>query len=515
MKRRILRLQFFSLLFFATLASAQIATSSQHARFRVSLSPDLGSEAAEGRLIILLSTQKETARMIEPEMGLHDFKVWITAGEVTHLAPGSSVELDPDVLAYPEPWSHAPVGDCQVMAVLDVNHHYAYNGLQPGDLHSAVVPLKNFNPAAQQTIELSLNERFREPRPVINPPLYPLDFVSPSLSAFFGRPIHVRGLVLVPPSYGKYKARRYPAVYWTAGFSAPFRYLQQTAATYSKGMADGKLPEMIYVLLEQECPGGTHEFADSVNNGPWGKALTEEVIPYLEHKYRMDAKPSGRLLTGHSSGGWAALWLEVTYPKTFGGTWPTSPDPSDFRSFTGPNLLKDKNFYHRADGTKWMLIRANGKDVMSVEDFVRMEEVMGGYGGQMASFEWVFSPRGPDGRPAELFDRATGEIHSDVAQAWEKYDISTILRKNAAKLRPLLQDKIHVTVGTADTFHLDEPALLLEETLKETGIRGRVNFLPGKTHFDLYADGLREQIAKEMEDVARPPRPKAQRAKAH
>ena len=191
------------------------------------------------------------------------------------------------------------------------------------------------------------------------------------------------------------------------------------------------------------------------------------------------------------------------------------PDPSDFRSFTGPNLLKDKNFYHRADGTKWMLIRANGKDVMSVEDFVRMEEVMGGYGGQMASFEWVFSPRGPDGRPAELFDRATGEIHSDVAQAWEKYDISTILRKNAAKLRPLLQDKIHVTVGTADTFHLDEPALLLEETLKETGIRGRVNFLPGKTHFDLYADGLREQIAKEMEDVARPPRPKAQRAKAH
>src|SRR5215471_6521100 len=157
MKRRILRLQFFSLLFFATLASAQIATSSQHVRFRVSLSPDLGNEAAEGRLIILLSTQKETARTIEPEMGLHDFKVWITAGEVTHLAPGSSVELDPDVLAYPEPWSHAPVGDYQVMAVLDVNHHYAYNGLDAGDLRSAVVPLKQFNPASQQTIDLSLN----------------------------------------------------------------------------------------------------------------------------------------------------------------------------------------------------------------------------------------------------------------------------------------------------------------------------------------------------------------------
>ena len=140
---------------------------------------------------------------------------------------------------------------------------------------------------------------------------------------------------------------------------------------------------------------------------------------------------------------------------------------------------------------------------------------MGSYGGQIASFEWVFSPRGPDGRPAQLFDRDTGEIHPDVAQAWEKYDISAILRAGASKLRPLLQDKIHLTVGTADTFHLDEPALLLEETLKELGIRTHINFLPGKNHFDLYADGLREQIAKEMEDVARPPRAKPQRTKPH
>src|SRR5205809_188241 len=73
--------------------------------------------------------------------------------------------------------------------------------------------------------------------------------------------------------------------------------------------------------------------------GPWGEALTEELIPYLEQRYRMDAKPSGRLLNGHSSGGWAVLWLQVAYPHFFGGTWPTSPDPSDFHSFTGPNLL--------------------------------------------------------------------------------------------------------------------------------------------------------------------------------
>src|SRR5579859_904810 len=516
MKRQLRILQVFLLFVLCAIsASAQISTDGQHVRFRITLSPDLGNEAAEGRLILLLSNQKDPAKVIEPEIGFHDFKVWLAAGEVQHLVPGASVEIDPDVLAYPEPWSHAAVGDYQVMAVLDVNHHYAYNGLESGDLRSAVTPLKHFDPASSQIVDLNLTERVHELSAKLPASMVQLDFVSPALSEFWGRPIHMRGIVLLPPDYAKNKGRRFPTVYWTHGFTASFRYLQSVGASYYKGMSENKLPEMIYVLLDQECPGGTHEFADSVNNGPWGTALTKELIPYLEHKYRMDAKPSGRFLTGHSSGGWAALWLQVTYPTVFGGTWPTSPDPSDFRSFTGPNLLKDKNFYHKADGSKWMLIRSNGKDVMSLEDFSRMERVLGDYGGQITSFEWVFSPRGADGRPEQLFNRDTGEIHAEVAQAWEKYDISTILHARAAKLRPLLQDKIHLTVGTVDTFHLDEAALLLEETLKETGIRAHINFLPGKDHFNLYDGGLREQIAKEMEDVARPPRAKSHSTKSH
>ena len=105
-------------------------------------------------------------------------------------------------------------------------------------------------------------------------------------------------------------------------------------------MADGTLPEMINVYLDGSCPMGHHEFADSANDGPWGQALTKEFIPYLESKFRMDAVPSGRLLTGHSSGGWSTLWLQVNYPEVFGGTWSTSPDPVDFRSFSGADLTK-------------------------------------------------------------------------------------------------------------------------------------------------------------------------------
>ena len=94
------------------------------------------------------------------------------------------------------------------------------------------------------------------------------------------------------------------------------------------------------------------EFADSVNNGPWGLALVTEVIPALEARYRMDARPSGRFLTGHSSGGWFALWAIVRYPALFGGSWPTSPDPVDFRNFLGVDLgsrnVDSSAFLHRS-----------------------------------------------------------------------------------------------------------------------------------------------------------------------
>ena len=159
------------------------------------------------------------------------------------------------------------------------------------------------------------------------------------------------------------------------------------------------------MVLDPSCRLGHHVFADSANNGPVGRALVEELIPVIEEEYRGLGTADARFVTGHSSGGWSSLWLQVAYPDVFGGVWSLSPDPVDFRDFQridltrpGVNLFTDAGRQAAAAG------RAGGKPLLYFKPFSDMETVMG-HGGQLASFEAVFSPRGADGRPRPLWDR--------------------------------------------------------------------------------------------------------------
>jgi Putative esterase len=487
---------------------AESCPAEQHPTFRVAVAPELAGTPLSGRLIVMMSNQPGPADELAPSFGPDAHSVWVAAKEVHGLTPQTPVDLDPDELAYPAPFCNAPAGNYKIKAVLDVDHNFAYyDDASDGDL-VGVSAEQSFNPATDERISLTLAERKIYP-PLQMPPHTELfDFVSPALSEFWGRPIHMLGAVVLPPSYGNVQAR-FPTVYLTHGFGAGLRYLvERCAKDTNKLMEANKIPEMIWVMLLQAFPTGTHEFANSVNNGPWGKALTTEFIPYLEKKFRMDAKPNGRFLTGHSSGGWAAMWIQVSHPGFFGGTWPTAPDPGDFRNFAaGADLTKRPlpNFYRTEDGSPRMFIRMGGRDTQALGDLALQERVLGDYGGQLASFEWVFSPRGEDGRPMPLFDRVSGLIDPEVAEYWENhYDIANLLRKNWKKVGPLLNRKIHLTVGTADTFHLDEPARLLEQTFRDLGGQASFTYLEGRSHFDLYQGGLSERIAKEMYAVARP-----------
>jgi S-formylglutathione hydrolase FrmB len=443
----------------------------------------------------------------------------VAARDVRSLSKGQVAVVDADTDTVPTPWSQLPPGKYRAQAVLDVNGDYNYAGRGAGDVVSPIteVSLPGSLPPIVLTLVVPSSDTYAaqsergKAMAVFLPKTLPIDFVSTKLSAFWGRPVHMRGWVALPPGYKAGGKATWPVVYSTQGFGGNLSSARWEAASRTKLMADGKIPPMIWVVLDESSPTGTHEFADSANNGPWGAALTTELIPALEKQYRMDAKASGRFLNGHSSGGWATLWLQTRYPKIFGGTWSTSPDPSDFHDFTGADIYRpNANVYVDASGKPVPLVRMNGKDVANLQDFARLEAVLGPQGGQMASFDWVFSPKGPDGRPMQMFDRRTGAVDPAVAAYWrDNYDIAYRLEHNWPALKRDLDGKIHVIVGTQDTFHLDGAARKLKAVLERLGAKADVRFLPGKTHGNLYEangdpDALLVQITKEMQAVARP-----------
>ncbi|WDS37917.1 alpha/beta hydrolase-fold protein [Pseudoxanthomonas sp.] len=490
-------------------------------------------QPTSGRLLVF-ATLAETAKAAAKdgkveEVDMNPFQptsVALAAQEVTALRPGASVEIDLDNIAFPSGFSALPAGDYLVQAVLDPDHSYNYIGRDGGDLLSEVTPVSLAKGKALPTLKLSrqlpvtddpwqlsprIPQAARDALPEAKAHTTDASMVSPALSAFWGRPVSIRARVLTPPGYDAKAATRYPTVYFTHGYTGNYNRLAGSIVSVWSAMAAKQMPPMIWVFLDQATPTGTHEFADSVNNGPWGTALTEELIPALERQYRMDGKASGRFLNGHSSGGWATLWLQTRYPKLFGGTWSTSPDPSDFHDFTGANLYApDANMYRRADGSQIPLIRDQGKEIADVETFAKIERVLGPYGGQMASFEWVFSPRGADGRPVPMFDRDTGKVDPAVVAYWHAhYDIAARVAAQWPTLKPDLDGKIHLIVGTADTFYLDGSAHKFQAVLDGLHARSDFRYLDGRTHFDLYKDGddnsaLLKKIAWEMYGVARP-----------
>lgn len=521
----------------AGVAQARTDTVAVHSFFHVRLGA-ASVRPTSGRLLLFAIDAKtaEAAAWAESkgkssvveEVDANPFRATetsVAAREVSHWVPGQDVDIDVDRLAFPAGWSRLPPGDYLVQAVLDVNHDYNYTGRGAGDLVSAVVKL-HLPAASVPTLTLS-KALPAENDPWAVPPSAPqavrdsvaaartharlIDFTSASLSAFWGRSIHMRGWVLTPPGYDAKSAKHYPTVYYTQGFGGNNERVIGPIHEVYTAMAKREMPPMIWVFLDESSPTGTHEFADSVNNGPWGEALTTELIPHLEAEYRMDADVNGRFLNGHSSGGWATLWLQTRYPKIFGGTWSTSPDPSDFHDFTGIDLYAaHANVYHRPDGSAYPLVRDHARVLGTFEQFAKLERVLGSYGGQLASFDWVFSPRGKDGMPEPMFNRDTGDVDPAVVAYWrDHYDIAWRLQHDWPQLKADLDGKIHLYVGTADTFYLDGAAHRLKAVLEGLGAKSAFHFLPDRTHFDLYRigkdrHGLLKQISWAMYAVARP-----------
>src|SRR5436305_8255583 len=153
------RLSIKSIIFaLATLAVFSAQAAAEHLKFKVGVGSTLSSEPVSGRLLIFMTSQEKPLEMIEPDF-LNPRAVFLTGVEIHNLEQGKPIEVDPDALAFPAPFSSAPAGNYQLMALLDVDHSYTYDGTGAGDLYSEVKAVSNLNPSASQTIELTLTKR--------------------------------------------------------------------------------------------------------------------------------------------------------------------------------------------------------------------------------------------------------------------------------------------------------------------------------------------------------------------
>jgi S-formylglutathione hydrolase FrmB len=454
-------------------------------KFRVTLSGEVASKPITGRLFVFATASAQGAPMLGPN--------WFSpepfaAIEVAGMKPGDSVELDGSADSFPIEIAKWPAKTYRLQAVLDHDFYYPPPHQGPGNFYSDVV---SWDSATSDLVTLELSKVVPEVEYKDTERVKFVQRKSDLLSNYFQREVIDRAAVILPPSYQTSPDRRYPVYYEVTGFGGTLR-----------GMGRDPNPrrapsdvEFIQVMLTGECKYGHHVYANSETNGPRGDALVKELIPYIDSSFRTIADPKARFVGGHSSGGWSSLWLQVSYPETFGGVFSTSPDPVDFRDFQGTDLyaFPIQSVYSDPNGNRRPLARQGEKVMLWYDDFCKMDQVLG-RGGQMRSFDAVFSPKDERGEPKRAWDPKTGLVDNEVVSYWKKYDISMKIADNWDSLKPLLAGKLHLAMGDLDTFYLEGATVKMANRLKELGSDAKIEMVPGAGH------GLPQGVMRKMRE---------------
>lgn len=394
---------------------------------------------------------------------------------VDSLAAGKPVTVDGSAISFPLPLQELD-GRFRVQAVFD-RDRAGRGHASPGNLATAVSEV-TFRRDAADSAELELSWRIdEEPLPEA-PNLRWFEMRSDLLSRAKGRDVTLRAGIALPAGWDdpNHRRRIFPAIYVVPGFGGRRDAAASMARLLSEPGTRDLVPQAAWVVLDPECPLGHHGFVDSAANGPWGTALVEELVPELERRFRLVRRPEGRVVTGHSSGGWSALWLQLEHPDTFGACFASSPDPVDFSRFQLSDLYADTSVFTDSEGKerpsyRVPLMKQFDKVCMTVREEVSMERVLGparDSGEQWDSWAAAWSAVDPATKlPRPLFDPLTGTIDRGVVRnEWSRYDIAARVRADPARFVPLFRERVRLLCGGRDGFYLERAVAGLQEALK-------------------------------------------------
>ena len=503
-----------------TVVAACTPSGSEQLQFAVSFAEERSAEALDGRLLVLLSTEQDGEPRFQVNDGPNTQLVFGT--DVEGLPPGEEATVDEYAVGYPvRTVSEIPPGRYRVQGLL--NRYETFNrsdghivklppdkgegqqwARKPGNLYSTPFEV-DIHSRQGGTIHLLLDN---EIPPITDPP--ETDYIkheriqSELLTEFWGRPMELGAHVLLPEGFDEHPGARYPLVVMhghfpfdfggfrpeppdpnlPCTFSARFklecynRTQQEHAHEFYRQWTGPNFPRVLLITIQHPTPYYDDSYAvNSANNGPYGDAIMEELIPYIEQKYRGIGEGWARFTYGGSTGGWEAMAAQVFYPEEFNGAWAACPDPIDFRAYTVVNIYDDDNAYYTGWGGFKPTPRPGHRDYLghmsaTLEQMNHREMALGSRGrsgDQWDIWQAVYSPVGDDGYPKPIWNKETGAIDHEVAEYWrENYDLVHILERDWATLGPKVKGKLFIYVGEMDNYYLNNAVYLAEEFLEST-----------------------------------------------
>ena len=478
-------------------------------RFEITVPPAVRGEPTTGRVYVMLSRAAEP----EPRLQIGRVGAPMYGRDVERLAPGAVAVVDGTDLGTPV-WDMVdlPPGEYWVQGFVNVYsefrradgkvvwlHDDQWEGqkwnVSPGNLHSAPVRV-TLDPRRAQTVRLVADRKIPPVQVPANTQwVERFKIQSPSLTKFWGRPIYLGATVLLPKGY-RTSTTRYPILYEQGHFSlgAPMRWTED--GELGKEWMKDDMPRVLVATFQHPTPYFDDSYAvNSPNVGPYGDALTKELIPEIEKRYRTIGEPWARWLHGGSTGGWEALALQIQHPDLFGGTWAYCPDPVTFTDVEGIHAYKDENAFWKRY-SEWQRTptinsrEVNGEVRQTSQQRNWMELVNGTRGrsgtGQLDVWSATYGPVGDDGYFKPLFDKKTGAIDRSVADYWKaNYDLLEYLKRSWPTVGPKLVDKLHIYMGDMDNFHLDRATRELQawmQTTRDPHYAGYFLYGDGKGH---------------------------------
>ena len=487
-------------------------------KFEIEYSEKFQEDGFDGRLLLMISNNNRA----EPRFQINDSHntQMIFGVDVESWDANKKIVIDSEAIGYPiKSIKEIQEGEYYVQAFLHKYENFNLStgytvklpmdqgegqkwNISPKNLYSTPKKIKIKN---SSTISISLDNEI--------PPIEPerdTEFIkhvkirSEMLSKFWGRDMYLQANVLVPHGFDEKSNTRYPLMIFHGHFPNTFRgfrtvpptapekdtiynsrfgitgykYIQEKEAyDLYKNWISNDFPRFLAIEIQHQNPYYDDSYAvNSANIGPYGDAITYELIPHVEKLFNGVGEPWGRFLYGGSTGGWESLAAQVLYPKEYNGCFAACPDPIDFRAFTVVNIYEDDNAYYH-EGSFRKTFRAgmrDGKGIIKnhLIQINKRESVLGSKGrsgDQWDIWQAVYSPSGEDGYPKPIWDRETGKIDKDVANYWkENYDLSYIMKRDWDKIGKDLEGKIHIYCGDMDNYYLNNAVVLTEEFLEST-----------------------------------------------